>query len=217
MNKTKTYFVLIPLIFLSCAGNNIYSELFRNFQNLITEPEDITIERVNSIPYASMQVRLGRTQNTLIVLEEVQGEILKWTSSNLVKIYTRNGFIVRFTGLENQLDNVELDKRHPIITGNFSNQAKEFTSFYTFNNPKLFRLPVKTRLKFIKNDQIYILGKTINTKLYEESSLDNLISWKFKNSYWVDDNGDIIKSHQSFTPLNPKIRIKMTKKYKKPD
>ena len=150
MNKIKTFFVLIPFIFLSCAGNNIYSELFRNFQNLITEPKDITIEVVNSIPYASMKVRLGRTQNTLIVLEEVQGDILKWTSSNLVKIYTRNGFIVRFTGLENQLDNVELDKRHPIITGNFSNQIDEFTSFYTFNNPKLFRLPVNTRLKFVK-------------------------------------------------------------------
>ncbi len=217
MNKIKTFFVLIPFVFLSCAGNNIYSELLRNFQNLITEPEDITIEVVNSIPYASMQVRLGRTQNTLIVLEEVQGEILKWTSSNLVKIYTRNGFIVRFTGLENQLDNVELDKRHPIITGNFSNQIDEFTSFYTFNNPKLFRLPINTRLKFIKNDKVNILGKTINTKLYEESSLDNLISWRFKNSYWVDDNGDIIQSHQTFTPLNPEIRIKITNKYKKPE
>ncbi len=217
MNKIKTSVVLIPFIILSCAGNNIYSELFRNFQDLFTKPEDITIEKVNSIPYASMQVRLGRTQNTLIVLEEVQDEILKWTSSNLVKIYTRNGFIVRFTGLENQLDNVELDKRHPIITGNFSNQIDELTSFYTFNNPKLFRLPVKTKFNFIKNDQVNILGRTINTKLYEESSLDNLISWRFKNSYWVDDDGDIIKSFQSFTPLNPEIRIKMTKKYKKPE
>lgn len=217
MNKIKTYFVLIPFIFLSCASNNIYSELFRNLQNLITEPEDITIEVVNSIPYASMQVRLGRTQKTLLVLEEVQGDILKWTSSNLVKIYTRNGCIVRFTGIDNELGNVELDKKHPIINGNFSNQIDELTSFYTFNNPNLFRLPIKTRLKFIKNDKVNILGKIIDTELYEESSLNNLISWKFKNYYWVDHNGDVVKSYQSFTPLNPEIRTKITKKYKKPE
>ena len=33
-----------------------------------------------------------RQKNILIVLEEEKDDILKWTSSNLIKIYTKNGY-----------------------------------------------------------------------------------------------------------------------------
>ena len=46
----------------------------------------------------SMQVRLGRSENVLIVLEEVIGDMLKMDFIKQVKIYTKNGFIVRLTG-----------------------------------------------------------------------------------------------------------------------
>ena len=35
--------------------------------------------------YSTMQARIGRSKNSLIVLEEVRGDILKWTTSNFVK------------------------------------------------------------------------------------------------------------------------------------
>ena len=50
-----------------------------------------------------MQVRLGRSPNVLVVLEEERQGFLKWTSSNQIKIYTKNGKIVRLTGTENEL------------------------------------------------------------------------------------------------------------------
>ena len=138
-------------IFLSsCAGGDIYSELFMALDNLISSPKDISAERINSIPYASLQVRLGSGQNTLMVLEEENQGILKWTSSNFVKIYTKNGFIKKFKGLENELDDIDLDKLHPIEVGNFESLKESFTSFYTFNKPKLFRLPVKTKISFLR-------------------------------------------------------------------
>ncbi len=205
-------------IFLSsCAGGDIYSELFNTFDNLISSPKDISAERINSIPYASIQVRLGRGQNTLMVLEEENQGILKWTSSNLIKIYTKNGFIKKFKGLDNELDYVELDKQHPIEVENFENLKDFYTSFYTFNNPNLFRLPVKTKIKFIGKEEIEVLGTFHQTKLYEEVTLPNLISWKFRNLYWIDESGFILKSRQNFTPRNPEINILVTKKYKKPE
>ena len=206
------------LIFLSsCAGGDIYSELFMALDNLISSPKDISAERINSIPYASLQVRLGKGQNTLMVLEEDNQGILKWTSSNLVKIYTKNGFIKKFKGLDNELDHVDLDKLHPIEAGNFELQKEIYTSFYTFNNPKLFRLPVKTKISLVREEKLKILGETHITRVFEEESIGNLISWKFKNIYWVDSNGIIIKSIQTFTPKNPEITIIYTKKYEKPE
>ena len=140
-----------------------------------------------------------------------------WTSSNLVKVYTKNGYVLKLKGLGNELDKIELDKDHPIINRNFSNLEKTYTSFYTFNNPKLFRLPVKTKFNYIKDEKLLVVGRTLNTKLYEEVSLRNLISWKFRNLFWVDAEGNVIKSRQSFTPKNPEITILLTKKYKKPE
>ena len=216
INNYKRLLFLYFLLLSSCAGGDIYSELFKTVEPLITEPKNIPTDRINSIPYASLQVRLGRGQNTLMILEEENLGILKWTSSNLIKMYTKNGFIIKFKGLNNELDYVELDKLHPIEVGNFESQKEIFTSFYTFNNPKLFRLPVKTKISFIREERIKILDKFYNTRVYEEESLKNLISWKFKNTYWVDSSGILIMSKQSFTPKNPEIRILYTKKYEKP-
>ena len=216
MNKYRKSFILSFFFVSSCAGGDIYSELFRTIETLISGPKDISAERINSIPYASLQVRLGNGENTLMVLEEEDQGILKWTSSNLVKIYTKNGFIKRFKGLDNELDNVELDRFHPIEVGNFDSLKETFTSFYTFNNPKLFKLPVKTKIRFVKLERVKILDQFYDARLYEEESLKNVISWKFKNLYWVDSKGKIIKSRQTFTPKNPEITIVYTKQFKKP-
>ncbi len=216
INYKKSH-ILFFILLSSCAGGDIYSELFNNLNNLISGPKDISAEKINSIPYASLQVRLGRGQNTLMVLEEEDQGILKWTSSNLIKIYTKNGFISRFKGLDNELDIVELDKFHPVEVGNFKLQKESYTSFYTFNNPKLFRLPVKTKIRFLREEKLKILDKFFITRVYEEESIQNLISWKFKNLYWVDSNGIMLKSIQNFTPKNPEITILYTKIYEKPE
>ncbi len=217
INNYKKLLLLYFILLTSCASGDIYSELFKTIDLLISGPENISTDKINSIPYASIQVRLGNGQNTLMVLEEENFGILKWTSSNLVKIYTKNGFIIKFKGLNNELDFVELDKNHPIEIGNFETHKEIFTSFYTFNNPKLFRLPVKTRVNFLREEKLKVLDQIHNTRVYEEESLKNLISWKFKNIYWVDSDGTVLKSIQSFTPKNPNITILYTKKYKKPD
>ena len=57
----------------------------------------------------------------------------------------------------------------------------------------------------------------VPARLYEEISTGNLISWQFKNLYWINDQNEIIKSVQNFTPKNPEIYLKLTKKYKKPE
>ena len=217
MNKYKRFLILHFILLSSCASGDIYSELFNTINTLISGPKDISADKINSIPYASLQVRLGRGQNTIMVLEEVDQEILKWTSSNLIKIYTKNGFIKKFKGLDNELDYVELDRQHPIEVGNFEQLKESYTSFYTFNNPKLFKLPVKTKISFLRQDKLKVLDRFHDTKVYVEESTENLISWKFRNLYWVDLQGNIIKSKQSFTPKNPAITILYTYHYKKPE
>ncbi len=219
MNKLRLISIFILIFFLnSCSSASVYRELFEGVSLLFSSPKDLSDEQIESVPYASMQARIGKSPNTLIVLEQVDNDIFKWTSSNLIKIYTKKGFILRFSGLENELENIDLDPKHPASTGIFKkNNSNELTSFYTFDNPKLFRLPVKTKFLFLREEEITILGETYRTKVFAEDALDNLINWKFRNLFWVDDNNYIIKSKQHFTPRNPAISLKIMKKYRKPD
>ena len=215
--KSLKVLIAVPLIFFSCSSGTIYSELLSNLSIIFTEPKDISLNKVESIPYSTIQARIGRSENSLIVLEEIRGNIRKWTSSNNVKVYTLNNFVVRLTGLENELENVDLDNLHPVLTKDFDNKNQIFTSFYTFDNPKLFRLPIKTRFYFVKDEEINILGKTILTKVYKEKTQNNLISWDFENIYWIDNKNEIVKSVQFFTPKNPSIHLTKTDIYKKPE
>lgn len=215
--KIRILSVSILFILSGCANDSIYSELYRNLTNLIKGPQNISQEVVDKVPYASMQARLGNSSNSLIVLEEDRNNILKWTTSNFVKIYTLNGFVTRVTGLGNELQRIDLDKNHPAILTKFPDEEISLTSFYSFENPQLFRLPVKTVFLYEKNEEIDVLGKKVQSKVYKEKSMENLISWKFENKYWVNEKKEIVKSIQYFTPKNPPIHLQITKKYKKPN
>ena len=219
MKLSKGLFISLPIILVSCANTGIYGEIAENLSRIFKQDADIPEEVVSSVPYASMQVRLGNSDNALIVLEEDRGNFLKWTSSNLLKIYTQEGLIVKFSGLENSLDLLELDKEHPILTKKFSGlNKKTFTSFYSFKNPNLYRLPVSTEIIFLGEEEVTILDKKIKTKKYQEKALKNLINWKFKNIYWVTEDGlTLVKAIQNITPRNPKVFYKTLKKYKKPE
>ena len=216
-NLSHIIIVISLSVFLtSCTAGSIYRELSDNFLLLFSTPDDIPKSQIDSVPFATMQARFGKSKNSLIVLEEEKNDVLKWTSSNLIKIYTKNGYIIKVSGTDNELDLIELDRNHPAITQTFFNSEKTFTSFYNFDNPKLFNLPVKTVITFIENQNIEILGSELNLRLFKEESLENLISWNFINYFWVDTEGRILMSEQSFTPRNPKAFLKLTNPYKKP-
>ena len=211
-NKLRKVFPI--LIFLSsCSAGSIYSALFESLKVLTSEPQDISLDQVNNVQFSSMQARVGNAPNSLVVLEEVNGDTLKWTSSNFIKIYTLNGYVIRLKGFENELDNIDLDINHPAKTLNFDQKDKVFTSFYTFRNPQLFRLPIKSTFSFLNEEIITVLGNDYKTKKYIEKVEDNLISWNFENHFWVNEDKQIIKSEQYFTPRNPKIYLMITKKY----
>ena len=111
--------IYVSIFSVGCANDSVYSELYKNLTDLIKGPQNIPQEVIDKVPYASMQARLGNSNNSLIVLEEDKNDILKWTTSNYVKIYTQNGFVIRLTGLRNELQRIDLDKNHPAVSAKF--------------------------------------------------------------------------------------------------
>lgn len=210
---------IIVLAFLlnSCA-NNIYNELGGILSDMFSN-KDISQEEINRIPYASLQMKIGRSPFSLIVLEEDLEDSLKWTSSNLIKIYTRHGKIIKFSGIDNELVNLQMDSNNPLLTGNLKDSTDEdLTAFYTFRNPDLFEMPIQSNFKFLSKEEIFYLGKKIMVNKFIEKSYENLIRWNFENLYWINPiDNEVIKSIQNITPKNSKVEYKITRQYKKPD
>ena len=212
--KIYRIFVCFTIFLSSCSSNSMYKELSDSLRYFFQDPQDISADIIEKIPYSTMQARLGKAPNTVIVLEEIRDNIYKWTSSNFIKIYTNNGLVIKVSGLENDLDSLDLDIKHPLITKKFSeDEGLYLNSFYNFKNPNLFNLSVRTYFSYQGYEKITKLGSEIDAKVFTEfSSGDNLIKWKFKNTYWVDpDTYEIIKSIQNITPKNPAFYSKILK------
>ena len=210
--------IILFVILLNSCANNIYNELGGILSDMFSN-KDISQEEINRIPYASLQMKIGRSPFSLIVLEEDLEESLKWTSSNLIKIYTRSGKIIKFSGIDNELVSLQMDSNNPLLTGNLTDSTDEdLTAFYTFRNPDLFEMPIQSNFKFLSEEEIFYLGKKIMVNKFVEKSYENLIRWNFENLYWINPiDNEVIKSIQNITPKNPKVEYKITRRYEKPD
>ena len=76
--KSLKVLIIAPLIFFLALLINVL-ELLSNLSIIFTEPKDISLSQVESVSYSTIQTRIGRSENSLIVLEEIRGNIRKWT------------------------------------------------------------------------------------------------------------------------------------------
>ncbi len=210
--------IILFIILLNSCASNIYSELGGILSDIFSNT-DIPEEEIERVPYASKQMKIGRSPFSLIVLEEDLEDSLKWTSSNMIKIYTKRGKIIKFSGIDNELVSLQMDTNNPLLTGDLTDLTDiDLTAFYTFRNPDLFDMPIKSNFKFLSEEEIMFLGKKIRVNKFIEKSHKNLIKWNFENFYWVDPEiNQVIKSIQNVTPKNPEVEYKITRKYKRPD
>ena len=77
----------------------------------------------------------------------------------------KNGKIVRLTGTENILDRVDLDPNYPLLNKQILNEDLNVSlvSFYSFKNPNLYDLPVRSEFKFLKmKKSIFSIKKWIH-------------------------------------------------------
>ncbi len=214
-----TCYLTTALFFHSCsalpenfAGPFQYST--EALKSLIFGYEDypISSELVESIPYASLRMKIGKGPAGLLILESKMEEKYTWVSSDQIFITTKNGRIVRAEGLNNNLlDFVSTDIPFQEIIGDYLLQ--ESYRYVSLDNPEVFDLRLKVTYENKGLDQISILGKKLELILIEEKIHNPYIRWKHTNKFWVDQySGYVWQSIQQIAPNVPPIFIQVTKK-----
>ena len=174
-------------------GKLLYAQISGKFGD-----DAISRERVVSIPYATLGVRLGGSMEGLFVLTGASGDDLQWLGGQ-ISLSTRNGRVTRTVGLPHNLDGFQ---------GPFPDQPNAAASgqgtyhyVYDLVDRNAYGVVVRCSQSDTGPETITIIGLNHNTRHIVEHCEAAQLKWSFQNDFWVDAaTGAVWKSIQYVNP-----------------
>ena len=182
-----------------------YEEIKKFFSG---SENNLDLNYIKSIPYASMIVQIGNGPSGLMILESKTNNMYTWVSADGVYLVTKEGRIIQSSGLPNNLD---------LSINSFTDweavfKNKQLISYSSFDEPALYNLKIFSNFNILSSEEIDLQLRVLDLKLIEEKILAPSVGWEAINQYWMDDNNFVWKSNQKISPLLPSISYVITKK-----
>ena len=218
MHKNLSYILVCCLLLDSCASivpKNIapgYVEAFGTIKDYFLGSQNtaITPSLIESIPYASSILRIGKGAPGLIILESYSAGKTSWVSADGVLIVIEQGRVISTRGLPNNL--IKYVSTQPNFKELSSSKEYSYKSYYSYDSPILIDLELEVTLIKKSKETIQLTNKDLELTLYEEIIKNEYLGWVVVNKYWADENYFVWKSEQSISPRLPKFFIEVTKK-----
>jgi hypothetical protein len=162
----------------------------------IGSSESVPRERAAAIPYASLGVRLGSSDESMFVLAGKTGNNLLWMGGTKLALTTRQGRIVSTVGFAHNLSGFQA-----ALAGAAANPAETNRSYlYDFSEHSRYGIVVKCTQQNLGREQIVILGVAHDTTHLAEDCAAPELDWSFRNEFWSDGPGFVWKSRQYVQP-----------------
>jgi len=214
----KSIFSIFFFIILSsCAslGNSLapgYVDAYKAIKNAVIGFEDtgITKDTIDNIPYASSLLKIGKGPQGLLILESISSNKETWISADGVYLIVDNGRIIKTAGLNNNLIDFASTAKHIKNINEMLGQTYKY--YYSYDYPELRDLKVEAQFKLKGKQEIKIFDEVYDLILIEEEITNHYLGWSFINKYWTDEEYNVIKSVQKFSPILPEFTMVVTKK-----
>ncbi|HEY6578823.1 MAG TPA: YjbF family lipoprotein [Rhizomicrobium sp.] len=148
--------------------------------------------RVAAVPYASLGVRLGSSDESLFVLASKSGDNLVWLGGPRLAITTRNGRVVRTAGFEHNLTGFQVASMQAAADGE--------NYLYDFSDRSRYGVAVKCLRQNLGAERIVIVGVPHDTSHLVEDCAAPELDWRFRDEFWRDASGFVWKSEQYAAP-----------------
>jgi len=209
---------LSSILVSSCSSiktNNIapgYVEAFKSIKNVILGQDgiDISSELINSIPYASSLLKIGKGPKGLLILEIKKNDEETWVSADGLILVVRNGRIIKTAGLNHNLSNFISPSIEISDLDLIKNKVLKY--YYSYDVPFLVDLEVEVTVSDRGFQNIELHNGVKELRLIEEEIRSREINWRAVNRYWVDKENYIWKSIQTISPKLPEFSFEITKK-----
>ena len=97
-------FYLYPVV-LQIDTESPYAEFFRGIGSYFFDrKQEVSDEFIESFPYSFAIVTVGRSPEYRLVLVDIEDNTYEWISADYVRIFTKNGRIVKTFGLQHDIE-----------------------------------------------------------------------------------------------------------------
>jgi len=239
MTFMTRYVFLIVSILSSCSQLPLaYAQNFSEVNKVIFGfPEyDITQERFEEYEYSFAKVKFNRGPHSIVILAYIDEGIYEWAGTDNVRIFTKNGRIIKTSGLNTDFqirspgdhvllasmrdDSVNKKSRFSLITSFIPSlwstkqtEVQEHFEAIDLYKPDLFNATLRTSYTSYV-DELERFGEAVNVTAIEQIASIDSIAWHEKNYFYVDSSsGRVLKSSQKLHPRLTRVSMEFFYKF----
>jgi len=208
MRRVRTFIVILALASTvsACSGVQDDSDLLRMGNLLLKQTgliggddDNVTREKAASVPYASIGIRLGSSQEAMLLLATSSGDNLHWQAGTQYVIGTRDGHVTHTVGFAHNLDGLQ----GPIPDSRSVAPERGGSYHYLYDMVDMGKYGVfaSCTQRDEGAEQVVIIGIAHDTRHIVEDCRAQQLHWRFSNDFWRDAaTGYVWKSVQNFRP-----------------
>jgi hypothetical protein len=152
-------------------------------------------ERAAALPYASLGVRLGGSEEAMFVLASKSGDDLLWLGGTSIGVTTRHGRVVRTVGFAHNVTGLHAAQG---VKQDLSQPSVDY--LYDFAEQARYGVAVKCTRHNLGAERLVIIGVPRDTTHVTEECSATGMDWNFRNEFWADAAGYVWKSRQFTEP-----------------
>ncbi len=216
--QCKHLLLILPVISLMFGCTQKFNDVSATVQEAYGNYIDVEMaaEEIEAIPYASAYLRIGSQKQVFVVLafaeqNPLSGKTqLKWVSADKAMVVTENGHIVKTLKLQN--NNIAgVYGQVP----DYNTTNTEYTLSYDWEEQYRYGFPAHITRTYLGKEVVTTPIASTSADLYRESVEFPTLSKTVENFYWVNDEGQVIKTRQHLGPNMAPIELTILKGFNK--
>lgn len=193
----------IPLLFLCLllqACTQTQQGLVDTAKLAVMGPDDVTVsdEQIESLPYASMYLRIDNGQRIFLVLGYDENGQQKWVTQDRAMLVTQKGRLVKTLGLSDNLLEVNNLPQDPLTHPLHIRDGESWTRIMSWTeNGQLRSSSAASRFTRDRDEVLTLAGRQIACHVWHEEVTLAANGTQWQNTFWIDAvSGEVRQSVQ---------------------
>lgn len=195
------YLPLLLLCLLLQACTQTQKGLGETVKLALLGPDDVQVsnEQIESLPYASMYLRVNNGQQIFVVLGFDENGQQKWITRDQSMVVTQHGRVVKTLGLSDNLLEVNNLQQDPLTAPLSLTEGASWTRTLSWTEAGKFRSATATsRFTRLKDQVLTLGGNNVACRVWQEEVELPAEGKSWTNTFWIDTtSGQVRQSQQT--------------------